>query len=57
MMTIVQEQVSTYTNTRDDVSSYAASAAGYTEFIKPNPLSSSDIPYVLLFNELKIVLI
>jgi hypothetical protein len=53
VLNIVQEEVSTYTNTRNDVSSYAASAAGYTEFIEPNPLSSSDIPYVPLFNELK----
>jgi hypothetical protein len=53
----VQEQVSKYTEARDDVSSYAASAAGYTEFVEPIPLSTSDIPYVRLFNEIKMPLI
>jgi hypothetical protein len=53
MLHIVQEQVSTYTTSRDDVRSYAACADGYTEFVEPNPLSSSDISYVRLFNELK----
>jgi hypothetical protein len=37
--------------------SYAVSAAGYTDFVEPNPLSSSDIPYVRLFNELNTSLI
>jgi hypothetical protein len=57
MLHIFQELVRSFTTTRDDVSSYAASAAGYTEFVEPNPLSSSDIPYVRLFNELKTPLI
>jgi hypothetical protein len=37
MLHIVQEQLNKYTNARDDVSSYGASAAGYTEFVEPNP--------------------
>jgi hypothetical protein len=41
MLHIVQELVRTYTATREDVSSYAASASGYTEFVEPNPLSST----------------
>jgi hypothetical protein len=57
MLHIVQELVCSFTVTRDDVSSYAASASGYTEFVEPNPLSSSDIQYVRLFNELKTSLI
>jgi hypothetical protein len=57
MLNIVQEQVSIYTYTRDDVSSYSASAAGYTKFIEGNTLSSSDIPYVRLPKELKMSLI
>jgi hypothetical protein len=57
MLNIVQEQVSTFTNARDDVRSYAACADGYTDFVEPNPLISSDIPYVGLFNELKMSLI
>jgi hypothetical protein len=57
MLHIVQEQVSRYTASSDDVSSYAASAVSYREFVEPNPLSSSDIPYVRLFNELNTPLI
>jgi hypothetical protein len=52
---IVQELVCSFT--RDDVSSYVASASGYTGFVEPNPLSSTDIPYVRLLNELKTPLI
>jgi hypothetical protein len=54
---IVQELVRSFTVTRDDVKTYAVSASGYTEFVEPNPLSSTDIPYVRLFNELKTPLI
>jgi hypothetical protein len=57
MLNIVQEQVSKYTEARDDVSSYAACADDHTEFVEPNPLSTSDIPYVRLFNEIKMSLI
>jgi hypothetical protein len=46
---IVQELACKFTTAREDVSSYAASASDYTEFVEPNPLSSSDIPYVRLF--------
>jgi hypothetical protein len=54
---IVQELVGSFTVTRNDVISYAASARGYTEFVEPNPLCSTDIPHVRLFNELKTPLI
>jgi hypothetical protein len=54
---IVQELLCSFTVTRDEFSSYAASASGYTEFVERNPLSSIDIPYVRLFNELKTPLI
>jgi hypothetical protein len=54
---IAQELVCSFTVTRDDVSSYAASASCYTEFVEPKTLSSTDIPYVRLFNELKTPLI
>jgi hypothetical protein len=57
MLHIVQELVGSFTVTRDDVRSYAVSASGYTEFVEPCPLSSTDIPYVRLFNELKTPLI
>jgi hypothetical protein len=57
MLHIVQELVCTCATTRDDVSSFSASATGYTEFVEPNPLSSSDIRYIRLFNELKTPLI
>jgi hypothetical protein len=57
MLHVVQELVRTFTATREDVRSYVASDAGYTDFVEPNPLSSSDIPYVRLFNELKTPLI
>jgi hypothetical protein len=54
---IVQELVGSFTVTCNDVRSYAASASGYTDFVEPCPLSSTDIPYVRLFNELKTPLI
>jgi hypothetical protein len=57
MLNIVLEQVSTYTVAGYDVISYAACANGYTEFVEPNTLSSSDIPYVRLFKEIKMSLI
>jgi hypothetical protein len=57
MLHIVQELVRICTAARDDVSSYAVSSSVYTEFVEPNPRSSSDIPYVRLFNELKTPLI
>jgi hypothetical protein len=46
MLNIVQEEVSKYTEVSNDLISYAASASGYTDFVLPNPLSTSDIPVV-----------
>jgi hypothetical protein len=54
---IVLELAGSFTVTRNDVRSYAASPSGYTEFVEPCLLSSTDIPYLLLFNELKTPLI
>jgi hypothetical protein len=57
MLNVVQVLVSKYTEARDNVRSYAASACGFSEFFQPNPLSTSDIPYDRLFEEIKMPLI
>jgi hypothetical protein len=57
MLNFVQVLVSKYTLVRDDVRSYAASARGSTGFIEPNPLSTCNIPYYRLFDEIKMHLL
>jgi hypothetical protein len=57
MLNFVQVLVSKYTEARDDINSYAVSACGYTEFVQPNPLCTSDIQYDGLFEKIKMPLL
>jgi hypothetical protein len=57
MLYLVQALVIKYTQTRDDVMSYVASARWRTEFIQPRPSSTADIPYDRQFEEVKMPLI
>jgi hypothetical protein len=57
MLYLVQVQLDKYIREQDDVISYVANVRGRTEFIKPNPSSTADIPYDRLFEEVKMPLI